>query len=34
MAYLKTDIFLKDGDGINLNKELLIATGTHTKFIV
>ena len=34
VAYLKADVYLKDGDGIKLNKDLLIATGSHTKFIV
>ena len=34
MAYLKADVYLKDGQEISLNKSLLVATGSHTKFIV
>ena len=34
MAFLKADVYLKDGQEISLDKSLLVATGSHTKFIV
>lgn len=32
MAYTRADIYLKDGEQISLNKKMLVATGSHTKF--
>jgi hypothetical protein len=34
LAFLQADVYLKDKDSFDLNKKLLIASGSHTKYIL
>jgi len=34
IAYLAANVYLKDKESFDLKQEMLVATATHTKFIV
>ncbi len=34
LAYLTANVYLKDTDSLHLNKKKVVATATHTKYIL